>query len=191
MRALFGLILAAICVATPAYAQTERRAYYLGHAIENFEFALHEICRPYLFEGEEAGAWVQRRRRAWVSWFPPGGPFTGLTTYLVGGGSAAIVGVGERNGSRECTVKGESADPQLYQAALNRMIADLPFAMTPRISLPTGTGVESLLICAPLDVTPPLGILASAAITNRRHGVFLVSFLQEACPAENLQPEER
>ena len=101
-----------------------------GHAAENFDFALTEICFPYLLQKAEANQRVRAQRRSGVAWFPPGGPFVGLTTYLVGGSAGAIAGVGDRIGTRKCTVKGDSLDADEYLAVLHARLATLPYTFT-------------------------------------------------------------
>ena len=184
MPPLIACFLAALAlIATPAAAQTwdgpdeTRRPFLLGHAVENFDIAISEVCFPYLLRDAPVDTWM---RRSGFAWFPPGGPFVGLRTYLIGGSAGAQVGVGVRNGARECTVKAESADPHLYREALDLRIAQLPFTLAPSsIPLPSDENVERQWLCS---IPEGYGIIISAE-TARRRGRILVTFMASNCHA--------
>lgn len=171
-------------MAHPASAQSwtgpdlSRRPFRFGHAAENFEFALTEICFPYLLQNAEANQWVRRQRRSGVAWFPPGGPFVGLTTYLVGGSAGAIAGVGDRIGDRECTVKGDSLDAEEYLAVLHTRLATLPYTFTQSTAdIPPGEYATRQMFCSAAD-QEQFAVLISAGTRNGRRGQTVVTIVR-------------
>jgi hypothetical protein len=129
-----------------------RRPFLFGHAVENFDISITEICLPFLVQDVAANTWV-RQRRPGVAWFPPGGPFVGLTPYLVGGAAGAIVGVGNRIGQPECTVKGDSVEPEIYLAAASERLGQLGFTPLPPESVPSSEVGERRVFCGPAEGT--------------------------------------
>jgi hypothetical protein len=125
-----------------------RRPFLFGHALENFDIAITEICLPYLIQRVDENSWV-RRRRPGIAWFPPGGPFVGLTPYLVGGSAGAIAGIGNRIGQRECTIKGDSVEPPVYLAAIGERLGKLGFTPASAELLPTSEVGDRRVFCGP------------------------------------------
>lgn len=181
--------LLAVLLATAASAQTSqtwtgpdpsRRGYMLGHAQENFETAITEVCFPYIFQNAETNAWA-RGSRSGIAPFPAGSIFQGLSAYLVGGASGAIVGVGDRGSGRECTVKpDERVDPQETLATLNAAIARMPVAMTQSAQpVAPGAFAQRITWCSPAD-GPQIAVLASVSPADRPRGApaLFVTFVE-------------
>lgn len=145
---MIGLFASVGAAQTWTGPDTSRRTYMFGHAIENFDFAITEMCLPYMLQDAEAIAWSRRRG---VAPFPAGGPFAGLSAYLVGGGSGAIVGVGNRFGHRECTIKGESAEADRYAAAAESRLTPLGFVRAPDELFPAATSGQRRHYCGPIE----------------------------------------
>jgi hypothetical protein len=166
---------------------TTRRAYLFGHAVENFDFAITEICLPYLLQGAEAGVW---NRRGGVAPFPAGGPFVGLSAYLVGGGGGAIVGVGDRVGHRECTIKGDSADIESYARAAESRLVSLGFTRPADTLFPPSTTGERRHYCGPTEGVQLFAVSTSRAGQGRE---FLLTLLEldardPRCVIDNAEP---
>lgn len=181
VAARMGAFALAICISFgAASAQTwtgpdpSRRAYILGHAVENFGFALTEVCLPYMLQRAEPSVWD---RRSGVAPFPAGGPFVGLRAYLIGGGGGAIVGVGNRTGNRECTIKGDSDDRAGYISAAEATLAPLGFVRLPNELAPEITGPERQIWCGPREGVQLIAVSTIRAI-NRRRSELLLSFLE-------------
>jgi hypothetical protein len=172
--------------ASGAWAQTwtgpdsSRRGYILGHAEENLETAITEICFPYIFQNAEADAW-SRDRRTGIAPFPAGSIFQGLTAYLVGGSSGAIVGVGNRGNGRECTLKPDDrVDSQETLAALNGLIARMPVTMTQSAQpIAPGAFAQRITWCSPVE-GPQFNALISVAPVDRPRGLpaIVVTFVE-------------
>lgn len=175
-RDAFIAALAALLMATSASAQTwigpdeSRRGYHIGHASENFETAITEICFPYILQNAEANAWV-RNYRAGISWRPDNGVFARLTTYQVGGSSATSVGVGNRGVGRECTVQPDDRmDPNEVFASLQALVARMPITMTESAQpMPAGAFARRVTWCSPAD-GDQIAVLASISATDRPRG---------------------
>lgn len=180
VQRLGAFALAALITLGSASAQTwtgpdaSRRTYILGHAVENFAFALTEVCLPYMLQRAESNAWD---RRTGVAPFPPGGPFTGLRTYLIGGGAGAIVGVGNRTGNRECTIKGDSVDNQIYLSAAEATLNPLGFVRLPAELAPELTAEGRQIWCGPHEGVQLVAVSTVRAI-NQRRSELLLSMLE-------------
>jgi hypothetical protein len=177
---------AALLIATSASAQTpnvwngpdeSRRGHLIGHALENFETAITEVCFPYLLQNAAANSW--RRGERGIFPRPAGGVFDGLSTYQVGGSSASAVGVGSRGSGRECTVQPDSRmDADGTYASLQALIARMPVTMTESAQpMATSQVARRIAFCSPAD-GPQYAVLVS--IPNERRGSqppLLVTFL--------------
>lgn len=173
--------LAAVLCGTSAYAQTEapqtwsgpdpeRRGYILGHAQENFETAITEICLPFILQHAPADTWT-RRLHPGIAWYPPPPVLRGLTSYLVGGSSGAVVGVGDRGSGPECTLMPASqADLEEAEATLRAVIARMPVPMTESgAHVDPGPFQRRLTWCAPPD-GPHYVVVASIGVSGRVAG---------------------
>ena len=185
----FIAALAGVLFATSASAQTpetwtgpdeSRRGHLIGHADENFETAITEICFPYILQNAEANTWT-RNTRAGIVWRPDNGVFRGLTTYQVGGSSATSAGVGDRGGGRECTVEPDNRmTPDEAMAVVQRVIARMPVQMTQSgADFPPGSFERRLAWCSPAGERQ-LVAMVSVSAAERRRGtpVMFLSFLE-------------
>ena len=183
--------LACALMATSASAQTaetwtgpdeSRSGHLIGHATENFETAITEICFPYIFQNAEANTWV-RNRRAGIVWRPDGGVFRGLTTYQVGGSSASSAGVGDRGVGRECTVEPDNRmNPDEALAIVQSWIARMPVQMAQSAAhFDPGAFERRLTWCSPADGRQIMALL-SVGTADRRRGspAMFLSFLESS-----------
>lgn len=155
-----------------------RQPFLLGHGVENFEIAVSDVCVPFLLDDAPRDAWTTPPRMGFHPW-PSRGLFEGLSAYRVGGGGEVVAGVGDRRGSRECTIEAGRGDPQAYLAALRQQLSQLPFPMASGgYQYPRNAYAERILLCAPAD-GPHLSILISVGPRNdgRRGPAILASFL--------------
>lgn len=175
-RSFFIAAIAAAVLATNASAQTaepwtgpdeSRRGYLVGHALDNLQTAITEVCFPFILQNAEANTWV-RNYRTYISWRPDTGVFQGLTTYQVGGSSATSVGVGDRGNGRECTLEPDNRmDPAEALAVLRAQIARMPFEMREAAHVfPPGNYAQRIVLCAPAD-GPQVVMIASVNATER------------------------
>lgn len=195
-RNAFIVALGALFVATSASAQTwtgpdeSRRGHLVGHALENFETAITEICFPYILQSVEANSWM-RDRRAGIVWRPDNGVFARLTTYQVGGSSATSAGVGDRGVGRECTVRpDERMDPNELFASLQALVARMPMTMTESAQpMPAGAFARRVTWCAPAD-GPQIAVLASVSAVDRPRGTpaMLVTIVELAARDDRCDP---
>lgn len=123
-----------LCAGGAAFAQSwsgpdpERRPFALGHHVENLDFAVSEICFPYLIQNAEDGAWLSGRRSMLQRWRNPPELFSGYSTYR--SGIAVTVGVREADGGRECVIEAREGDPEELRAALQARLDQMPAPMT-------------------------------------------------------------
>lgn len=185
----FIAALAGIAFATSASAQNAdiwtgpdetRRGHLIGHAAENFETAVTEICFPYIFQNVEANQWV-RNRRAGIVWRPDTGVFNRLTTYQVGGSSAASAGVGDRGVGRECTVEPDNRmTPDETLTLAQNLIARMPVRMIQSAAAFDPDAFERRMTwCSPADGRQ-FAALVSVGAADRRRGspVMFVTFVE-------------
>jgi hypothetical protein len=181
--------LAGVLFVTSASAQTtetwtgpdeSRRGYLFGHALDNFETAITEVCFPFLLQNAEANTWIQNYR-TYISWRPDTGVFAGLTTYQVGGSSAASAGVGDRGVGRECTVEPDNRmNPDEALTLVQSLIARMPLQMTPSAApFAPGAFERRLTWCSPADGRQ-IAALVSVGAADRRRGspAMFVTFLE-------------
>lgn len=174
-RSVFIAAIAAAFLAASASAQTNvwtgpdesRRGHLVGHALDNMQTAITEICFPFILQGAEPNAWT-RNQRAGVVWRPDTGVFQGLTTYQVGGSSATSVGVGDRGNGRECTLEPDNrVDSGEALALLRAQIARIPFEMREAAHIfPPGNYAQRIVLCAPAD-GPQVVMIASVNAADR------------------------
>lgn len=181
--------IAVLLLASAASAQTspqtwtgpnpERRGFILGHAQENFETAITEICFPFLFQDAPAESWT-RTTRPGIAWYPSGPGFDRLTSYLVGGVSGAVAGVGDRGPGPECIVKPDDrVDIEETLGNLRALIARMPVQMTASGGqFNPGTFERRMAWCSPAE-GQQYAVLASVGRGSRRSGpVMFVSFVR-------------
>lgn len=180
VRSFIGALLSLVLLTDSAFAQSwngpnpTNRTYMFGHSVENFNFAITEVCLPFLLQSADADVW---RRRQGVAPFPAGGPFQGLSAYLIGGSGGAIVGVGNRLGSRECTIKGDSAEPQVYVSSIQEILQTLGYSRIANEVLPPSEIGERVVYCSPPQ-GPQIVAVVTLASEGRSRGDTILTFLE-------------
>lgn len=158
----------------------ERRGFILGHAQENFETAITEVCFPFIFQDTPADSWTRTVRQG-IAWYPTGPGFDRLTSYLVGGSSGAIAGVGDRGTGPECTVKPDDrVDLEETETNLRALIARMPVQMTESGGqFNPGAFQRRLAWCSPAEGQQYVVLASVGRAEGRRNGaVMFVSFVK-------------
>lgn len=180
VRCLISVLLSVVLLTGSAFAQSwtgpnpTNRTYMFGHSVENFNFAITEVCLPFLLQNATADVW---RRRQGVAPFPAGGPFQGLNAYLIGGSGGAVVGVGNRLGPRECTINGDSAESQVYVASIQEILQALGYSRIADETLPPSEMGERVVYCSPQQ-GPQIVAVVTLANEGRSRGDTILTFLE-------------
>jgi hypothetical protein len=174
------LALAVFGSALPVAAEPAAKPGLFSSAETNFEYALAEVCLPYVTEGKDdalkAGWGVSS-----IGWGPQNAFKTmGLQAHLVGIKGRINVAVGVVRGARQCLIEINQGNPSAYRAVLQKVAAASPLAFAPGKSpYPSHDFAFRDFYCAG-DKTSGVAILASFSADGGRPHPSLVSVLNDS-----------